>query len=97
LERDALGERAVPAEAYYGIQTVRAVENFPISGQRAHPALIVATTQVKLAATQANVALGRLSPTIGNAIAAAAREVIGGRWHEQFPVDVYQAGRDLLT
>ncbi len=91
-ERDSLGERAVPAEAYFGVQTVRAVENFPISGFRAHPALIVATAQVKLAAAQANVALGRLSPTIGNAIAAAAREVMNGRWHDQFVVDVYQAG-----
>jgi aspartate ammonia-lyase len=91
-ERDPLGERPVPADAYYGIHTLRALENFPISGLRAHPALIVATAQVKLAAAQANVALGRLSPTIGNAIAAAAREVIGGRWHDQFPVDVYQAG-----
>src|SRR5512147_1875485 len=91
-ERDSLGERAVPAEAYFGVQTVRAVENFPISGLRAHPALIVATAQVKLAAAQANVALGRLSPTIGNAIVAAAREVAGGRWHDQFVVDVYQAG-----
>jgi aspartate ammonia-lyase len=91
-ERDSLGERAVPAEAYFGVQTVRALENFPISGLRAHPALIVATAQVKLAAAQANVALGRLSPTTGNAIAAAAREVMGGRWHDQFVVDVYQAG-----
>jgi len=91
-ERDSLGERAVPAEAYYGVQTVRALENFPISGFRAHPALVVATAQVKLAAAQANVALGRLSPTVGNAIAAAAREVMGGRWQEQFVVDVYQAG-----
>lgn len=91
-ERDILGERAVPAEAYYGIHTLRAMENFPISGLRAHPALIVATAQVKLAAVQANVALGHLSPTVGNAIAAAAREVIGGRWHDQFVVDVYQAG-----
>ncbi len=91
-ERDSLGERAVPAEAYFGVQTVRAVENFPISGLRAHPALIVSTAQVKLAAAQANVALGRLSPTIGNAIAAAAREVTNGRWHDQFVVDVYQAG-----
>jgi aspartate ammonia-lyase len=82
----------VPAEAYYGVQTVRALENFPISGFRAHPALVVATAQVKLAAAQANVALGRLSPTVGNAIAAAAREVMGGRWQEQFVVDVYQAG-----
>lgn len=91
-ERDSLGERAVPSEAYFGVQTARALENFPISGLRAHPALIVATAQVKLAAAQANVALGRLSPTIGNAVAAAAREVMGGRWHEQFVVDVYQAG-----
>ena len=91
-ERDSLGERAVPAEAYYGIQTVRAVENFPISGLRAHPALIVATAQIKLAAAQANAALGRLSPTIGNAIMTAAREVADGRWHDQFVVDVYQAG-----
>jgi aspartate ammonia-lyase len=91
-ERDSLGERAVPAEAYYGIHTVRAMENFPISGLRAHPALIVATAQVKLAAAQANVALGRLSSTVGNAIVAAAREVIGGRWHDQFVVDVFQAG-----
>jgi aspartate ammonia-lyase len=91
-ERDSLGERAVPAEAYFGVQTVRALENFPISGLRAHPALIVATAQVKLAAAQANVALGQLSPTIGNAIMAAAREVAGGRWHDQFVVDVYQAG-----
>ncbi len=91
-ERDSLGERAVPAEAYYGIQTVRAVENFPISGLRAHPALIVATAQVKLAAAQTNAALGRLSPTIGNAIMTAAREVADGRWHDQFVVDVYQAG-----
>jgi aspartate ammonia-lyase len=91
-ERDTLGERAVPAEAYFGIQTLRATENFPISGLRAHPALIVATAQIKLAAAQANVALGRLNPTVGNAVAAAAREVIGGRWHDQFVVDVFQAG-----
>ena len=92
LERDALGEKAVPAEAYYGIQTLRAVENFPISGLRAHPAFILATAQVKLAAAQTNMALGRLDATIGGAIASAAREVIGGRWHDQFVVDVYQAG-----
>ncbi len=92
LERDALGEKAVPAEAYYGIQTLRAVENFPISGLRAHPAFILATAQVKLAAAQTNMALGRLDPTVGGAIVSAAREVIGGRWHDQFVVDVYQAG-----
>jgi aspartate ammonia-lyase len=92
VERDALGERAVPVEAYYGIQTLRAVENFPISGLRAHPAFIVATAQVKLAAAQANMALGRLEKTIGDGIASAAREMIAGRFHDQFVVDVYQAG-----
>jgi len=92
VERDALGEREVPADAYYGIQTLRAVENFPISGLKAHPAFIVATAQVKLAAAQANMALGRLEKTIGNGIVSAAREVIAGRFHDQFVVDVYQAG-----
>ncbi len=92
VERDALGERAVPVEAYYGIQTLRAVENFPISGLRAHPAFVVATAQVKLAAAQANMALGRLEKTIGDGIISAAREMIAGRFHDQFVVDVYQAG-----
>jgi aspartate ammonia-lyase len=92
VERDALGERDVPADAYYGIQTLRAVENFPISGLRAHPAFIVATAQVKLAAAQANMAVDRLDPGMGNAIGSAAREVIAGRLHDQFVVDVYQAG-----
>src|SRR3990172_10182009 len=92
VERDALGEREVPADAYYGIQTLRAVENFPISGLKAHPAFIVATAQVKLAAAQASMALGRLEKTIGNGIVSAAREVIAGRLHDQFVVDVYQAG-----
>ncbi len=92
VERDALGERAVPAEAYYGIQTLRAVENFPISGLRAHPAFVVATAQVKLAAAQANMAVGRLEKSIGNGIVSAAREMIAGRFHDQFVVDVYQAG-----
>ena len=92
VERDALGERDVPADAYYGIQTLRAVENFPISGLKAHPAFIVATAQVKLAAAQANMAVGRLEKSMGNAIVSAAREVIAGRFHDQFVVDVYQAG-----
>jgi len=92
VERDALGEGEVPAEAYYGIQTRRAVENFPISGLKAHPAFIVATAQVKLAAAQTNMALGRLESTIGKGIVSAAREMIAGRFHDQFVVDVYQAG-----
>src|SRR3990172_7144601 len=81
VERDALGERDVPADAYYGIQTLRAVENFPISGLRAHPAFIVATAQVKLAAAQANMAVGRLEKTIGNGIVSAGGEGMAGRLH----------------
>src|SRR5512138_597664 len=92
IEHDALGERAVPADVYYGIQTLRAAENFPVSGLRAHPALIVATAQIKLAAAETNVVLGRLAPDVGRAISDAAREVIGGRWLDQFVVDVFQAG-----
>ena len=91
-ERDPLGEHAVPADAYYGIQTVRAVENFPISGLRAQPDLITATVLVKKAAAQANVSLERLEGRIGDAIIRAADEVLGGALRDQFVVDVYQAG-----
>ena len=92
IERDPLGEFAVPAEAYYGIQTARALENFPISGLRAHPDLITATVLVKKAAARANVALGRLDARIGNAIIQAADEILAGKLRDQFVIDVYQAG-----
>jgi aspartate ammonia-lyase len=91
-ERDPLGEFAVPADAYYGIQTARAVENFPISGLRAQPDLVTATVLIKKAAAQANVALDRLDKRIGDAIVRAADEVLGGALRDQFVVDVYQAG-----
>ena len=91
-ERDPLGEFAVPGDAYYGIQTARAVENFPISGMRAPADLILATVLIKKAAAQANSALGRLDARIAEAIAAAADEVAGGALRDQFVVDVYQAG-----
>ena len=91
-ERDPLGEHAVPADAYYGIQTARALENFPISGLRAHPELVTATVLIKKAATQANVALGRLEARLGEAIVRAADEVLAGGLRDQFVVDVYQAG-----
>src|SRR5262245_58027485 len=91
-ERDPLGEAAVPADAYYGIQTARAVANFPISGLRAPADLVTATILVKKAATQANVALGRLDARIGDALVRAADEVLGGTLRDQFVVDVYQAG-----
>ena len=92
IERDPLGEVRVPAEAYYGGQTQRAVENFPISGLRAFPELVTATVQIKKAAAEANRDLRRLDPAIANAIAAAADEVLDGRLRDQFVVDVYQAG-----
>jgi aspartate ammonia-lyase len=91
-EHDPLGERQVPAAAYYGIQTQRAVENFPISGLRATPDLVTATVLVKKAAAEANASLGRLDPEIARAIVRAADEILGGALRDQFVVDVYQAG-----
>jgi aspartate ammonia-lyase len=91
-ERDPLGEHAVPADAYYGIQTARARDNFPISGLRAQASLVDATMIVKKAAAAANVELGRLDPAVGDAIGRAADEVLSGTMRDQFVVDVYQAG-----
>src|SRR5512142_3253110 len=91
-ERDPLGEVQVPADAYYGVQTVRAVDNFRISGLRASPDFVTATVLIKKAAAEANAALGRLDPDIARAIAGAADEILGGELREQFVVDVYQAG-----
>src|SRR5689334_12111285 len=92
LERDPLGEHAVPAGAYYGIQTQRAAENFPISGLRAPDVLVTATILIKKAAAEANMSAGVLPQDIGRAIVAAADEVLGGALRDQFVVDVYQAG-----
>src|SRR5262245_57438771 len=92
IERDPLGEHAVPDDAYYGIQTVRAVENFQISGLRTPVQLITAAVFIKKAATQANVALGRLDARAGGAVIQAADEILGGALADQFIVDVYQAG-----
>src|SRR6187549_675925 len=92
VERDALGEKSVPLEAYYGIQTVRALENFPVSGLGPHPALVTSTVLVKKCAAQANRAIGRLPAEVADAIIAAADEVLEGQLRDQFVVDVYQAG-----
>ena len=92
IERDPLGDVQVPADAYYGVQTQRAVENFPISGLRAPADLVTATILVKKAAAEANVSLGRLPPEIGAAIVKAADEILSGSLRDQFVVDVYQAG-----
>ena len=91
-ERDPLGEFAVPDEAYYGIQTARALDNFPISGLRAPADLVTATVLIKKAAAQANTSLQRLDVRIGDAIVRAADEILGGALRDQFVVDVYQAG-----
>ena len=91
-ERDPLGEHPVPADAYFGVQTARALENFPISGLHAPADLVTATILVKKAAARANVALKRLDPRIAGAIVAAADEILGGTLRDQFVVDVYQAG-----
>jgi aspartate ammonia-lyase len=92
VERDPLGEVQVPAGAYYGAQTQRAVENFPISGLRAPTPLVVATVLVKQACARANGALGRLDPGIADAIVKAADEILAGQFRDHFVVDVYQAG-----
>src|ERR1051325_2116674 len=92
IERDPLGDVKVPADAYYGAQTKRAVENFPISGRRAQPDLITATILIQKAAAEANASLGRLDPEVARAIAHAADEIVAGTLREQFVVDVYQAG-----
>jgi aspartate ammonia-lyase len=92
VERDPLGEVLVPADAYYGAQTQRAVDNFPISGLRAPADLVTGTVLVKKAAAEANASLGRLTPEIAAAIVKAADEILSGRLRDQFVVDVYQAG-----
>jgi len=91
-EHDSLGDVAVPADAYYGAQTQRAVENFRISGMRAHPSLVRATALIKLASARANAALGKLDRAKAAAIERVAREIAGGALRDQFVVDVFQAG-----
>jgi aspartate ammonia-lyase len=91
-EKDSLGIKEIPAHVYYGIQTARAVENYPISGMRAHPTLIRAIGMVKEAAGEANRELGLVDGKIANAIVQAAREVQQGNWNNEFVVDVFQAG-----
>ncbi|WP_322796165.1 class II fumarate hydratase [Tepidiforma sp.] len=97
IEHDALGEFPVPADALYGIDTARAVQNFPISGQRMPLPIIRALALLKLGAARANRDLGLLDPALAEAIITAAREVVEGRWDDQFPVDIYQTGSGTST
>jgi aspartate ammonia-lyase len=92
IEKDFLGEKEVPADAYYGIQTLRAVENFPITGYKIHEELIKAFAIVKKAAALANMETKRLYEGTGNAIVKAAEEIIEGKWHDHFIVDPIQGG-----
>ena len=91
-EKDSIGTKEIPADVYYGIQTARAVENYPISGMRAHPTLIRAIAMVKQAAAEANRDLGLVDKKGADAIVEAAKEVQQGKWDSQFVVDVFQAG-----
>ncbi|OCX64077.1 aspartate ammonia-lyase [Lysinibacillus sp. AR18-8] len=92
IEKDFLGERVLPAEAYYGIQTLRATENFPITGYTIHSSLIKAMGIVKKAAALSNMEVHLLSKEIGEAIVEAAQEVIDGKWDAEFIVDPIQGG-----
>ena len=92
IEKDTLGPVEVPAGAYYGAQTVRALGNFPISGLKPHPALVRATIIIKKCAALANMATGRLPAEVGSAIVQAADEALAGGFDGEFVVDPFQAG-----
>ncbi|MBA2687514.1 MAG: aspartate ammonia-lyase [Gemmatimonadaceae bacterium] len=91
-EKDPLGELDVPASALYGVQTLRAVQNFPISGVKALPPFVDATIRIKRAAALTHKETGRLEARLADAIVQAADEVLSGRHRDQFVIDVYQAG-----
>ncbi len=86
------GELHVPADAYYGVQTQRAVLNFPISGLKPYPAFIWSMAAIKRAAAEVNRDLGLLEPEMADAISAAARKSWTAQWNDQFVVDPFQAG-----
>lgn len=92
LEKDSLGAKRIPASAYYGVETLRAVENFPISGLRFHPAFIGALAMIKKACVRANRVLKRLDPLRAGAIERACDEILAGKFRDQFVTDVLQAG-----
>lgn len=92
IEKDFIGEKEIPKDAYYGVQTMRAIENFPITGYRIHPELIKSLGIVKKAAALSNMEVGMLDKNIGKYIIQACDEVIAGQWNEQFIVDPIQGG-----
>src|SRR5512139_884222 len=92
IERDSLGELRVLADALYGAQTQRAVENFPVSGLKPWPAFIWSMALIKRAAAEVHLDLGLLEEKVARAIIQAAGEVLAGKWNDQFVVDPFQAG-----
>lgn len=97
IETDSLGDVQVPANALWGAQTQRAVENFPVSGQPMPAAFIAAVAQVKRAAAEANTSLGLLDNDLRDAIVKACEELVAGKHADQFPVDRYQTGSGTST
>jgi fumarate hydratase class II len=97
IEKDSLGEMKVPAAALYGPQTQRAVENFPISGQRFGRRFVQALGIIKRSAAETNAELGNLDADVAAAIVAAAGEVAAGKWDDQFVLDIYQTGSGTST
>src|ERR1044072_6497350 len=96
-ERDSMGEMQVPADAYYGATTPRAVENFPISGLRFPRSFIRALGLIKNHAARVNADLNLLPRDIADAVAAAAEEVAKGKWDDQFVADIFQTGSGTST
>ncbi len=92
IEKDSLGEVQVPASAYYAAQTQRAIDNFPISGQKPYRAFVWSMIAIKRAAAEVNRDLGLLKPELANAIIQAADECLGGALADQWVVDPFQAG-----
>jgi len=97
IEKDTMGEVKVPAWAYWGAQTQRAIENFPISGWRIPKKMIYAIAMIKRYAAEVNAELGLLDPKIADAIIQAAEEVMEGKFDEHFPIDVFQTGSATST
>ena len=97
IEKDSLGEVKVPAEALYGAQTQRAVENFPVSGIRFPRTFIRALGLIKATAAEVNAGLGLLDATVAHAIHLAGLEVADGKWDDQFPLDIFQTGSGTST
>ena len=99
IEHDLLGEKAIPADAFYGVQTARAIENFQISGRTIsdYPELIIGFAQTKMAAAMANTDVGKMKKPVRDAILKAGEALIDGKYHDQFPIDPYQGGAGTST